>query len=39
MAAEMKKIVPGQLDSIVAYNKIFLKECSIHILYGNLLQK
>ena len=35
MAADMKKIVPGQFDSIVAYNKIFL----IRMLYMNHIVK
>ena len=35
MAADMKKIVPGQFDSIVAYNKIFF----IRMLYSYLIVK
>ena len=33
MAADMKKIVPGQFDSIVAYNKTFLYKNALFISY------
>ena len=33
MAADMKKIVPGQFDSIVAYNKIFFYENALFLSY------